>query len=779
MKLDRRTFIELGVGFSAGAGAGFMLTPVNWKLIDDMSIWSQELWPRYQLGGLEGRLPQRGKVTHADSVCNLCPGGCGITVRKVADRVTKIEGREEYPINNGGICPLGAAGLQFLYGPWRAPSPLKRVGKRGSGHFEQITWDEAINEVVQKLGDLRRKGQSHTVACILGSDRGTVPQLFDRFLKAYGSPNFIRTASAEDTYELTLGLMQGDTASVGYDLERANFILSFGSGLIEGWGSPVRGIKAHSIWRSGDSKERATVVQIEPRLSNTAAKADNWYPINPGTEAALALGLAHVIVKESLYDSNFIRNHTFGFKDWSDASGNKYMGFKRLVLTKYAPGAVSGITGLSATRIVELARAFARAERPLAVWGRGKGTVSGSLYECMAIHALNALAGNINKPGGVSTRPEVATRAWPGVSQDATALKGSGKPRIDGAGTGRYPLTKYLPERWPQVINEEKAGTIQALLVHEADPYYTTLDSATVAKAFDRIPFVVSFSTYMDETAYHADLILPNHHYLERWEDLPTPVGLQKPILGLLKPVVSPQFDTRHAGDVIMTIAKALGRSVGDAFPWKDYETVLKETIGDKWDTLEEAGYIEDADYRPPAWEKAFGTPSGKFEFYITAFDQTGMKISKDLDYLPHYEPVHPEGNADTYPLILIPAELMRLANGAIGNPPFCTKSLEETELKRNDLFVEVNPKTAANYGLSEGHHAMLETPRGKAKVLVHLFEGIMPGLISIPKGLGHAAYDDYLAGKGVSANSLMGVVEDPITGLSATWGIRAKLTRA
>ncbi|MBW2330570.1 MAG: molybdopterin-dependent oxidoreductase, partial [Deltaproteobacteria bacterium] len=175
MKLDRRTFIELIVGFSAGAGGGFMLTPVNWKLMDDMTIWSQELWPRYQLGGLKGSLPQRGKVTHADSVCNLCPGGCGITVRKVADRVTKIEGREGYPVNNGGICPLGAAGLQFLYGPWRAPSPLRRVGKRGSGQFEKITWDEAINEVVQKLGDLRRKGQSHTVACILASDRGTVP----------------------------------------------------------------------------------------------------------------------------------------------------------------------------------------------------------------------------------------------------------------------------------------------------------------------------------------------------------------------------------------------------------------------------------------------------------------------------------------------------------------------------------------------------------------------------------------------------------------------------
>jgi anaerobic selenocysteine-containing dehydrogenase len=627
---------------------------------------------------------------------------------------------------------------------------------------------------------LRQKGQSHTVACILGSDRGTVPQLFDRFMKAYGSPNFIRAASAEDTYELAMGLMHGATDSVGYDLERANFILSFGSGLIEGWGSPVRVIQAHSIWRSGDLKERATVVQIEPRLSNTAAKADSWHPVNPGTEGALALGLAHVIIKESLYDLNFIRNHTFGFEDWRDFSGKTYMGFKRLVLTEYTPETVSSITGLSATKIVKLARAFARAECPLAVWGRGKGTASGSLYECMAVHALNALAGNINKPGGVTTRAQVATRAWPEVSLDGTAWRGSQKPRVDGAGTSQYPLTRYLPDRWPQVINGGKAGTINALLVHGADPYYTTIDSTAVAKAFDRIPFVVSFSTYLDETAYHADLILPNHHYLERLEDIPTPVGLQRPVLGLLRPVVSPQFDTRYAGDVLMTIAKSLGGAVADAFPWEDYETVLKETMGNKWDTLKEAGYIEEADYRPPApaWTNAFGTPSGKFEFYITAFDQAGMKMTKDLDYLPHYEPVPPEGNPATYPLILIPTELVRLANGAIGNPPNCTKALEETELKRNNLFVEVNPKTAANYGLSEGHHAMLETPKGKAKVLVHLFEGIMPGVIGIPKGLGHTAYDDYLAGKGVNANSLMGVVEDPITGLCATWGVRAKLTR-
>jgi anaerobic selenocysteine-containing dehydrogenase len=308
MKLDRRTFLEILIGFSAGAGGGFMLTPVNWKLMDDMAIWSQELWPRYQLGGLKGRLPERGEVTHADTVCKLCPGGCGITVRKVKDRATKIEGRERYPVNNGGICILGAAGLQLLYGPWRVPGPMKRSGKRGSGSFGRISWEEAINEVVHKLTDLRSKGEAHAVAAILDSDRGTVPQLFSRFLKAYGSPNFIRAASADDTYELVLNLMQGTSGSVGYELERANFILSFGSGLIEGWGSPVRVIRAHSIWRSGNGG-RAKVIQIEPRLSNTAAKADNWYPIQPGTEGALALGLAHVIIKESMYNAEFVENY--------------------------------------------------------------------------------------------------------------------------------------------------------------------------------------------------------------------------------------------------------------------------------------------------------------------------------------------------------------------------------------------------------------------------------------------------------------------------------------
>ncbi|MCD6138223.1 MAG: molybdopterin-dependent oxidoreductase [Deltaproteobacteria bacterium] len=766
MKLDRRTFIQ----FSLGSAAGITLSPLPWKLTDDIAIWTQN-WSWVPV-------PERGEVSSVNSVCNLCPGGCGITVRKVGDRCTKIEGRHGYPVNNGSICILGESGLQLLYGPWRIPSPLRRAGKRGEGIWEKISWEDAMTQVVQKLRALRQKGESHKVACISGSNSGTVSQLFARFLKAYGSPNFVRMASGQDTEELAMGLMHGTASPVAYDLEHASFILSFGSGLIEGWGSPVRVIKAHSIWRTRNLKERATVVQIEPRLSRTAAKADNWYPVRPGTEAALALGLAHVIVKESLYEHRFVDNYTFGFEDWTDSSGGNHIGFKRLVLTKYAPEAVSQVTGLPPRKIIDLARKFAKAKRPLATWGRGKGSRQGSLYECMAVHALNALVGNINRKGGICPQPEVSTRTWPEVEQDEIARSGFGMPRLDGAGAGRYLHVKYLPERLPQAINEQQAGAVQALLVHEANPYYTMLDSTAVAEAFERIPFVVSFSTYLDETAQHADIILPNHHYLERWEDFHTPIGLQKPILALLRPVVPPQFDTRHAGDVIINIAKRLGGSVAKAFPWKDYETLLKWTMGDKWNTLKKRGFVQEANYKPPAWEEAFNTSSGKFEFYVKALEHQGASQPQDMRCLPHYKPVELEGDHANYPLTLIPAESIRLANGAIGNPPFCTKALPDTVLKGNDLFVEINPKTASNYGLSEGDSIILETPKARAKVLVHLFEGIMPEVIAIPSGLGHTAYDEFLAHKGVNANKLMGVVEDPVSGLSATWGARARIIK-
>jgi len=741
MKIDRRSFLALAVGGAAGTA----LTPLPWKLTDDSSIWSQN-WPWTPV-------PEKGENSYAFTACTLCPGGCGLMVRMVGDRAVKIEGLEGHPVNDGGVCVLGLSGLQLLYGSTRVKTPLKRVGKRGQGHWKKISWEAALAEVAEKLGQLRDDNQSHTVACITGSKHGTIPALFKRFMTVYGSPNVMTTPSVGDTLEMALQVMHGVEAQAGYDVENADYILSFGSGLIEGWGAPVRMFRANSAWRENGTK----VVQVEPRLSNTAAKSDQWIPINPGTEAALAMGIAHVMMKESLVNNDFVESYTEGYTGW-----------KKMVLDEYAPEKVASITGIDKMVIVKVAREFAGAGKPLALCGRGNGETPGSLAEAMAVHTVNALVGNINQEGGVVAVPIPEYAAWPETGLDNTAQIGMAKDRVDGAGSDAFPLAASLLNRFAAGAMSAKDYPVNALLVSGTNPVYSTPGANDFKKAVEKIPFVVSFSSYMDETAMQADLILPNHVYLERYEDIPVMAGLQKPMVELTQPVVFPMHDTKNAGDAIIELSNAMGGSIGDAFPWESYEACLEETLGDKWDVLSEDGLWEDEAFQPAGWGEAFATASGKFEF-----------MNPDMDLMPSYVPLNLEGNASTFPLLLMPFDSMRLASGFISDPPFVIKAVEDTILKGKDACVEVNPATAKSLGLADGKPATLSTPKGEARVRIYHYHGIMPGVVAIPRGLGHSADDKYMAGKGVNFNELIGPVEDRASGLDMAWGVRAKLAKA
>ena len=754
MKIDRRSFLS----FVMGGAVGTALSPLPYKLTDDISIWSQN-WPWTPV-------PPDGEVSFVNSTCTLCPGGCGITVRKVDDRAVKIEGMKSHPINNGGLCLLGLSGLQLLYGPTRVKGPLKRAGKRGSGRWQSISWSEALALVAGKLGELRSRAQPHALGCILGAERGTVPYLFSRFMTAYGSPNFFKSPSATDAYELTLHLMQGVQASAGFDIKHADFVLSFGSGLVDGWGSPVFMFQANSL----RSQNRSKLIQIEPRLSNTAAQADKWIPIVPGTEGLLALGLAHVIVKESLYRKEFIDRYCVGFSDWTDDQARSRIGFRRRLLDNFSPEKVSKSTGIDAATIQDLARKFARASKPLAVCGRGQGDTPGAIGEFMAVHALNALVGNINMPGGLWALPEPGYIDWPDLEMDAVAAEGMQKERFDRAGSAKFPYSRYLLNQ----LAEPGAGeSLKALFVSGANPLYTQPGNAALKNVFDKLELIVSFSSYMDETTARADLVLPNHVYLERYQDIPAPAAFNKPFIGLTRPVVAPQFKTRHAGDVVMQIAKTLGGSVGRSFLWNDYESCLKTTLGHRWKPLTETGYWIDSDYRPPDWNRSFETGSEKFQFFGAALTQA---VPEPPDALADFVKLELGGDPSTYPLVLIPYDTMRLANDYIGNPPFATKTLADTVLKGQTVFVEINPATARDMGLSEGTAARLTTPQGTAEVKIHLYDGIMPGLVALPRGLGHTAYDGYLAEKGVNSNAIIAPLKDPISGQNVAWGVRAAL---
>jgi len=464
-----------------------------------------------------------------------------------------------------------------------------------------------------------------------------------------------------------------------------------------------------------------------------------------------------VLDEESLYHKECIDTYTWGFEAWAKEG-----------LGEWRTEAVEKATGIDKSTVVALARSFAGAKHPLAICGRGRGSLPGGIGEFMAVHALNAMTGNINRKGGLWAVPAPNDIRWPEVEMDAVAAAGMQQPRIDGAGTEKYMHARHLLHRLPEMIQAGDPSLVQTLLVLEANPCYTLPDTALFKKALDKIPFVVSFSSFMDETAWNADLILPNHMYLERIEDVPYAEGFPQPILGLAQPVVPPQWDTLHAGDAILRLAKALGDPVERAFPWEDYEGCLDEIYGDQLEPLKETGFQVATDFKPESWNNAFETASGKFEFLTPESGAAAKKVM-----------VPAEGEEPAYPLVLVPYDSPRLANGFIGDPPFMIKTVPDTVLKGNEVFVEMHPKTAQPLGLSEGSRALLKTPKGEARVRIHLFEGTLPGVVAMPTGLGHQADDGYLSGKGVNFNDLMGSVEDGVSGLNGAWGIRAKLVRA
>jgi anaerobic selenocysteine-containing dehydrogenase len=821
MEINRRHFIALLVGGAAGIQA----TPLPWKLTDDIAIWTQN-WPWVPV-------PPTGEFSHVKSVCTLCPGGCGIEVRKVDDRAVKIEGRTDYPVNPGGICPLGMGGLQLLYNESiRFTGPMKRVGPRGSGKFVEITWDEALGTLASRISYLRMQGKPETIAAVDGNPAlSTITAMIERLLKAIGSPNYVRIPSAEDTYRITNLLMQGTEGPMAYDLENSDYILSFGSGLLEGWGAPGRMINAWGLWHENRAQRKTRIVQIESRASNTASKSDQWVALKPGTDAALALGLAHVIIKDRLYDADFVDAYSFGFKDWTSSDGKNHMGYKTMVLNKYSPGQVAEITGLNQKEIISLAKDFAGASAPIAICGKGKGYLNGSLYEFMAVQGLNALVGNINRTGGILVYDSLPLNPLHRIEKDAIAAEGLGKSRLDQAGTMKYPFSQSLINNLTNAIANSPKSPVNTLLVFSANPSFTLPDGGAFRKALKKVPFIVSFSPYRDETSYMADLILPDHTYLEKTDDIVWPTGLQYPLYGISKPVVEPVYATKNSGDVIIQLAKQIGGSVGSSFPYKTYDDVLKARVkglfdaqaglvrydgsvpvwkrlreegsmtpdfnsfNDMWKKIKSGGLWYSPVHTYKNWERLFKTPTGKFEFFSTqielalydyaqknsektALNNMGIAEEGDGAFMPHYEAIKSEADREAYPLLMVPYEMINLSSGWLPNPPFLYKTLFDHQLRKDESFAEINPKTASGYGLKEGDRVIVKSPVGKVQVRVSLFEGAMPGIVFLPLGFGHTAYDEFLRGKGVNPNDITHAGKDPLSGHPVWWNTPVQLIK-
>ncbi|MBW1805674.1 MAG: molybdopterin-dependent oxidoreductase [Deltaproteobacteria bacterium] len=492
-----------------------------------------------------------------------------------------------------------------------------------------------------------------------------------------------------------------------------------------------------------------------------------------------------------------------------------------MVLETYSPEKVAEITEVDAETITTVARDFARAKAPVALCGKGKGVLNGSLFESMAVHALNALVGNINRPGGpIVAHDLLPLGVLPDVELDMIAEDGLKRNRLDKAGTRAHPFTHSMFSNFVEAAIKGAESPVDTLFVFSSNPGFTLPDGGDFMRCLEKIPFIASFSPYHDETAYMADLILPDHNYLEKMDDVVWPSGLQYPLYGLTRPVVDPLYDTMNTGDVLIRLAKGIGGSVGNSFPWKKYEEILKIRVKGLFDSgtgltgydssfpaweRSGEGVTPDYDSFDKMWEKIktgglwylpvrttknrkprFDTPSGKFEFFSSRIElaakesnlkEMGISAVGDEAFMPHYEPTgHDEEKR--YPLQMVPYEMINLSSGWLPSPPYLYKTLFDDQLLKDESFIEINPKTASEYNLKDGDRVYVESHKGKLQVRINLFEGAMPGVIYMPLGFGHTAYDDFLQEKGVNPNQIVNGGRDPLSGHPVWWDTPVKLTK-
>lgn len=804
MDITRRGFLSV-----SGAAAGLLLLPSEFRELLRAVADHKYQWPG---PGIE---------SWTNSVCQLCPGGCGIRVRLLDGWPVSVRGIPGHPVNKGGLCPKGEAGLQALYDPDRIQGPMKRAGERGTSAWTEISWDEAIGLVAERLGGLRAEGRPESVAVIGGQYRGFMKTLWQRFLDAYGSPNYIPMAMGCDTSDTVLWLTQGVRGHIGYDLENTNYVLNFGVSLLEGSWSPVWQIRCFADLKQGRPGRRVRVVHVDTRFSMTAAKSDEWLPIRQGTDGALALGIAHVLLRDGLVDADFLRDHTFGLKDWVDGSGRSHEGFRTMVLRDYPPASVAALTGIPEQKIVRVAHEFGETRPAIAMGDRGVSRYPNGLYARWAIHCLNALVGNLEQPGGILTPPEIPFTPLPALPEDGDSERGREKARIDGAGTAAAPLAASAIHRVPEAIRSGRPYPVEAVFLYHANPLFSLPAALGMREALARVPFVVSFSPYLDESTEAADLVLPDHIFLERWQDDPTPRNVPFPVLGIRQPVREPLYDTRGTSEILFTLAKALGGGVAAALPWKDMETFLKERVrgvyesgrgelaptvavrGRKpsaeeeaassppedfdafWRQLLERGAWWEPEYRYEDWRRTLRTPSGRFEFYSQNLkarlgdlkphlDRTGETATpappgaaEDLPYLPHQAPLGKMESREEYPLVLNVFRPFAFTGGSTANMPYLIEIAGKGVSVNWESWVEINPETARGLGIRDRDRVWVESAVGKLNVMARLHPGTPPEVANLPYGFGHEAGGRWAKGTGANVNDLLGATSMTVTGAS------------
>ncbi len=744
--MDRRTFIKLTTVTGATATLASCGNPENQivRFIPDDDI----------VPGIAAWKP---------SICPLCQAGCGLQVRVMdadADVIRdgqrgvmkmlvakKLEGHPQYPINHGGLCPRGQAAIQITYHPDRLTHPLKRSGARGSGEFQQITWDEAVGELVSRLDTLADGNGQQALAFLSRRRPSRRQELVSEFLARFGAPPPILFELFDDhvlrhANRLSFGRDQLPT----FDLGRARYVLAFGADFLGTWNSPVAQSVAYGRMRQDNGGIRGKLVQVESRMSLTGANADEWIPLRAGSDGVLALGLAHVILRDGLRSATAAGPAAGALAGWGEG------------LPNYTPERVEALTGVSAARVQRLAREFASETPAVALIGGSPLAQTNGLFHALAVNALNALVGSVGTPGGVFFTPAVSS---PTASAKAVVPSGAARSVATLAAD----------------LHAAQQPPVQVLLLDEANPVFATPRAWRVREALENVPFIASFGTFIDETSILADLILPDHSFLESWVDALPESGALVPVAGVAAPVMRPLHETRAMPDVLLEVVGKLRRPLTTPLPWKRFDEMLRQQFaalpvseGDAWTRAQaQGGWWGEL----PGAAPAAGSPAPR----TAPPSSSAVPPRQTVSPMQFVEPQF-DGDASGYPFNLLPYPSQTVYDGSLAHLPWLQEMPDPLTSAMWSSWVEINPQTAARLGIAQGDVVEIASQHGSLRTPAWLSPGIGLDTVAIPVGQGHQSFTRYASGRGANPVSILAPLTEPVTGALAWAATRVRVTR-
>jgi anaerobic selenocysteine-containing dehydrogenase len=669
-----------------------------------------------------GAAPAR-QIVHG--VCpHDCPDTCGMRITVEDGRAVRVEGDPTHPITRGFLCVKVNQYIEHVYSDRRILTPHRRVGPKGSGQFAPITWDEALDEIAARFTAIAAE---HGGEAILPySYSGTLGLLHNysmdyRFFYRLGATLLQRTictAAAVEGNSYTLGSYYGTDPEHFPD---AKLIICWGT-------NPVTSNPHMMPFIKAAQDNGAMLVVIDPRRTRTAERADWHLQPNPGSDAALALGLMHVIIAGGLHDEEYVRDHTLGFDELRERAA------------EYPPERVAELTGISAEDIVRLARLYATI-KPAVIrlqYGMQRHSNGGMLVR--VVTCLPAVIGSWRDPAG-------------GLLMSCSGAF--------GINMGKLQRPDLLGTRRPRSINMIQLGDalldandppVKALYVYNADPVASTPDSNRVLAGLARDDlFTVVHDPYWTDTTRWADLVLPATTQLEQ-TDLHKAYGNY--YLQLNRPAIAPLGESKPNTEVFRLLAARMGftepcfRDSDDDLINQALDSEHPHMQGITRELLERERWVKlrlpqngPGGRFVPFAQGGFDTPSGKVEFYSKRLRDLGH------DPLPTHVPLVESAEATPelharYPLTLITSKAHHFINSSFNNVDTLTR-------REGRPIIEIHPDDAATRGIADGDPVRVFNDRGECRLHARVTDGVRPGVAASPATWWASKFD---RGSGINA---------------------------